>query len=339
MMRRVRTVMALLIIGGVLLSGCASKPATTEPKPAPSQSTQAEPAKQAEARQIRIGGGSVGGVYYMVAASLGQLIEKEIPGTKCFVEGTGGSTANLQLISTGKADIGIVNNQQASMAIQGVGWAEGKDYKNFASLFPIYPSVMMIVTLNDKIKSVKDINGKAVAPGSAASDGSVVMDAICKVFNVKPSSVQYTDYSQISQLLIDKKVDVGIIVGGHPHAQTQQLEQGAQNVRYIPLSEDECKQLLQALPAWKKVVLQPEGLKYMQPGYTTIGNWSFVACRGDLEEDLVYKIVKAAWEKRDQLLSAVAALKDMKPENIPEIVQKYHPGAVRYYNEKGWKVQ
>lgn len=337
----------LLAVAITLSAGCSKGKPAPESKTKGGQETAAGAPKAPETpasskpsgeRQVRIAGGSAGGVYYMVAASLGQLIEQKVPGTKCFIEGTAGSTANLQLISTGKADLGIINNQQASMAMEGVGWAEGKDFKKFSALFPIYPSVMTVVTLDEKIKSIKDLNGKSVAPGTAASDGSVVMNAIVDVFKIKPSSVQYTGYGEIAQLLGDRKVDVAIIVGGHPHSQTQQLEQ-THKANYISLSEDECRQLLAVLPAWKKVVLEPEGLKYMKPGYVTIGNWSYVGCREDLDEELAYKVVKEAWENRTQLLSAVAALKDMKPENIPAITQKYHPGALKYYQEKGWKIQ
>ena len=55
-----------------------------------------------------------------------------------------------------------------------------------------------------------------------------------------------------------------------------------------------------------------------------------------LSEDLVYQIVKTTFEHRVELMKAHPVAKETIPENIDRnILLPLHPGALRYYREKG----
>jgi TRAP transporter TAXI family solute receptor len=70
--------------------------------------------------------------------------------------------------------------------------------------------------------------------------------------------------------------------------------------------------------------------------YQTIGLYNFAVAHTDLADDLVYKIVKAVFDNREQLIEAQSSAKETVPANITrDSVLPLHPGALRYYRELG----
>lgn len=66
--------------------------------------------------------------------------------------------------------------------------------------------------------------------------------------------------------------------------------------------------------------------------------WPYVIARKELPDDLVYRIVKATYEHADFLLAATPQARDSTPENTLHSPIPLHPGAVRYYRERGLTV-
>jgi uncharacterized protein len=70
--------------------------------------------------------------------------------------------------------------------------------------------------------------------------------------------------------------------------------------------------------------------------YPTIGLYNFAVAHKDLSEDLVYRIVKAVFDNHADLVKAHPLGKETVPENIERnTLLPLHPGALRYYREKG----
>ena len=70
--------------------------------------------------------------------------------------------------------------------------------------------------------------------------------------------------------------------------------------------------------------------------YYTIGLYNFAIAHKDLPDDLIYKIVKAVFANRDELMKAQSSAKETIPANIDRNTMiPLHPGAVRYYREVG----
>ena len=70
--------------------------------------------------------------------------------------------------------------------------------------------------------------------------------------------------------------------------------------------------------------------------YHTVGLFNFVVAHKDLSDDLVYRIVKAAFDKHSRLVQTHSAAKETIPANIKkDTFLPVHPGAMRYYRELG----
>ena len=68
--------------------------------------------------------------------------------------------------------------------------------------------------------------------------------------------------------------------------------------------------------------------------------WTFpmqVVVRKEMPEDVAYTIVKAFWENLDDIKATGVALANLnKDDSLESLSAQLHPGAVRYYKEKGW---
>ena len=56
-----------------------------------------------------------------------------------------------------------------------------------------------------------------------------------------------------------------------------------------------------------------------------------------MDDEIVYLVTKAIAENRQRLIAGSAGFSRWQPENMPVgLPVEVHPGALRYYRERGW---
>jgi TRAP transporter TAXI family solute receptor len=66
---------------------------------------------------------------------------------------------------------------------------------------------------------------------------------------------------------------------------------------------------------------------------------SIIIANADAPEDLVYKFVKAYWERFDEVVVMASFLKAVDRDNpFAGVTLPLHPGAYKYFSEKGYKI-
>ncbi|MGB9867961.1 MAG: TAXI family TRAP transporter solute-binding subunit [Bacillota bacterium] len=328
----------ILLVFALLVSGCSSGSAPTASKDTGKQAQQpAEPAQTSQPKNLRMGTSSVGGVYYVLGAAWGKLLEENIPGVKVQVEATSGPGANVQLMEQDKLELALVSTIFTYQGMRGEGFAEGKKHEKFRAMFPIFSSPTIILTSADSpIKSLKDMQGKTVCVGPVAAGGAQFGKDAMELFNIKPRQVVNLSWADSMQALAEGRVDVAICQFGHPNASVLELE-NTRKIRFVPLSEQEIDQLVKKYPYYSKQYVPKGTYKYLTEDYATVGPFTYSVCHKDLSDDLVYKIVSLSFEKKAALVAAAKAAEEMKPEDVSRIDAPLHPGAARYYAEKGIK--
>lgn len=134
--------------------------------------------------------------------------------------------------------------------------------------------------------------------------------------------------------------------GGYPSPHLDELN-AARPVKFLPITRNpkELKALEKVLPGFYQSTMPAGGYSFVKEPVVTLGFTESLWVRPDLPDDMVYKITKAIWEHRDYLDSMYARFKVIlnppyamnllkmlrEREGIPT-----HPGAMRYYRERGW---
>jgi len=196
------------------------------------------------------------------------------------------------------------------------------------------------------VKRVADFKGLRVAVGSpgsgtlVASKTELLAAAGLTFEDYKPA---YLSFTESINAIKDGTVDVGVISAGHPVASLLDLARQVP-IRLIPYSEEEMKALTARHPYYVRVIIPKGTYQGIDTDTLTRGIPTALFCRRDLDENLVYRLIKAIYDnpkEKDAIhpqakqwnLDTIFRGADYTTRYIP-----FHPGAVKYLREKGvWK--
>ncbi len=103
----------------------------------------------------------------------------------------------------------------------------------------------------------------------------------------------------------------------------------------VPFSDSERDKIIKDYPYLTKSVIPGGAYKGVDTDTNTIAVQTVMICRTDIPDDVVYKLVKAVFEHKDELNEIHPSFKETTLENATPVIIPVHPGAVKYYKEKG----
>ena len=294
---------------------------------------------------ITIGTGGVTGVYYPTGGAICRLVNKDRKdhGIRCSVESTGGSVYNTRTIRQGELDFGVVQSDVQAAALEGTGaFADDGPYPDLRSLFSVHPEPMHLMTRADAgIGEVADLAGKRVNIGNPGSGTRVLADALMSYHGISPDDFALAaelKSSEQSAALCDGKLDAAIWAAGLPNGSSQEATSTC-DVRILALEGEGIDRLLAENSAYAAATI-PGG---MYPGNPDdIPSWgpkaTFVTS-ADTPDEVVYAVVSAVFDNFDDFkkLHPAFARLDEAEMIVDGLTADLHPGAEKYYMERGWK--
>ena len=319
----------------------------------------AGPACAAEKKFFAITTGGTGGLYYPLGGLLAQALTDRVPEVVATGQAGNASVANCNLIKDHQIESAFVQNNVAFSAYNGKDEFDGKPVKNLRGIASLYPETIQIVARADSgIKSLKDIKGKKLIPGDRGSGTEVDTLNVLAGYGLTYkdfAGVDWLGFSGASQRLQDKQADVTFTTAGWPTAAITELAMSTEIV-LVPIEEEMIAKITKMYSFYSKVVIPKGTYKGMTadvPTITTMAQWAVDA---SVSDDLVYKLTHALWEKGkfvlrtkgDNSADDAPSGADMMAQvhNTAKQVQlktalegvgavPLHPGAAKYYKEKG----
>ena len=309
-------VLALLLV----VTGCASKPAAEQP---PKQTL------------ISIGAGPTGGAYYPIAGGVADLINKNLPQYMAKVEITGGAQENCSLVADGKTEIAITNANLAYFATQGTAPYTKKH--TLSTLGNLHASIAHIVVRADSnIRTIADFKGKSVGVGTAGAGANQMFKDLLTVYglsidDIKPS---YLPYDQSHELLKDGRLDGSIVLSGFPAASINELAI-TKDIRFIGVEPNKIAEFEKMFPYYKVIAL-PEGIKNKNTEQVMAPSvFNILVVNSAISEAEAYNFTKSVFDNLDSLSTYHAAAKGIDLKNGTKVPIDMHPGALKYFKEKG----
>jgi TRAP transporter TAXI family solute receptor len=316
-----------------ILTGCALAFALAIPMPAAAQQ-----------KFVTIGTGGLTGVYYAAGGAICRLVNKDRSkhGLRCSVESTGGSVFNINTIRSGELDFGVAQSDVQYNAVKGLKQFE-KDgpYKELRAVFSLHPEPFTVLARKEaNITKFEDFKGKRFNVGNPGSGTRASMEELLAAMGWKLS-----DFSLASELkadehgaaLCDNKID-GFFYGvGHPSANIQDPTTTC-GAKLVPLTGPAVDKLVAGAPYYAKVSI-PGGLYAGNPNPTpTYGVLATLVTSSRVPDSTVYELVKAVFENFEDFKKLHPAFAHLDPKDMIKngISAPLHPGAVKYYKEKGW---
>ena len=297
----------------------------------------------AQQKFVTIGTGGVTGVYYAVGGAVCRLMNKSRAetGLRCSVESTGGSVFNANAIKTGELDFGLAQSDIQFGAAKGEGQFKDKADPDLRAVFSVHPEPFTVLARRDAgVTSFADFKGKRFNIGNPGSGTVASMEEL-----LRQMGWTRADFSLAAELkadeqgtaLCDNKID-GFFYGvGHPSAAIQDptIACGA---KLISLTGPAVDTLLKEHPYYARATI-PGGMYANNPNPTeTYGVLATVVTSAKVADTTVYALVKAVFDNFDEFkkLHPAFALLDPKAMIKNGLSAPLHPGAIKFYKEKGW---
>jgi TRAP transporter TAXI family solute receptor len=299
----------------------------------------------AQSKQLSIATGGTGGVYYPMGGGFGNILGKELPGVTATAQVTGGSVANLQLIGSGKADLCLSQVDAAWDAINGTGkFASGK--LPIRALAVLYPNHMHVVTVDGTgITKIEDMKGKRVSTGSPGSATEVYALRVIEAAGLDPEKDMRRERLGVAEsvnALKDRKVEAFFWVGGLPTAAVTDLASTPNTkAKILDIAHFTAKMNAKYGPLYAEATIPATTYKGMEADAKNNTVWNIMAVNANMDDQLAYDITRILIEKRADLALVHKEANNIKPEwqtsnraGVP-----WHPGALKYFKEKGIKVE
>jgi TRAP transporter TAXI family solute receptor len=286
------------------------------------------------ATQFNWAAAGVGGAYYPLSIAIGKVIEKHVPEVKITIETTGGGVENARLVGAGDNDLGMANSNFNYFALKGMDPYK-KAYKLYSAGYLYAASLHIIVPAHSPIKSIKDFKGKKIAIGPAGGGTIGVFRDILPFYGMKETDMKlsFISFSDGTRALTDGSVDVNMLIAGAPAAAAKELSETTK-VRFISVEEDVIKKLREKYGYYVRIVF-PKAMFKTAEDVVAVGGGVEWIVRDGISEDLIYKMVKAVFEHLGEIATSHPQGKEINLETAPMTAIPLHPGAIKYYREKG----
>jgi len=297
----------------------------------------AVPAAAQDTTEVAWGGSNPGGVMYYMVGVAGTELGKDLPGINITQVTTGGSTENAKRLIKGELDMGIVYGSHVYMSQKPEGpFANGEKGTMLRGVAMAYQGPTYFVTLGDSgIESLSDLEGKKVALGPPGSgtvfNCSNILTALGLLDTIEPQMMTFAD---AGRALGNGQIDA-FCQSSSPAAAVTELAE-TRDITVLPYSEEQLAKISETYPFYHTGTM-PEttykGVPAADLPFTTV----YWVAHERVPEDVVQKMVAAAYEKQDALAMGHKAWAQMKPdiENFRKLGAPMHPGAEAYYREQG----
>jgi len=298
----------------------------------------------AQQKTISIGTGGTGGVYYPLGGGIANVLSKTIPGLQATAEVTGGSVDNLKLIGAGRSEVGFSMVDAALDADKGQDKFKGAPVP-VRTLMVLYPNQMHVVSIEGTgIEKISDLKGKRVSTGSGGSATEVMAFRVIEAAGLdkdKDMKRERLGVAESVNALKDRKIDAFFWVGGLPTAAVTDL--GATPGVKIKLIDH--ADLAAKMNAKYGNLYAGSTIKAgTYPGQTTDNQntvvWNILVSNANMPDQMAYDIVKTIMDKQSDLIAVHGEAKNFAMENQVKDYSPipWHPGAVKYFKEKGAKL-
>lgn len=286
--------------------------------------------------------GGTGGTYYPLGGMLAQLISNKatVDGKKisATAEAAGASVGNAQLLGKKDIESAFVAADILDAAYYGKGQFANAPLKNLRALGALYPETVQLITRADSgINSVRDLKGKSVSSGSPGSGQYQLLTDLLQVYGLTRADVKedLSSFTQAVDKIKDGNLHATLITAGVPTAAITDFAQ-SHALKVIPLSGPEIANLQKQQPYYASVKLPANTYKGQTEPVDTLAVMAVWTTHDAVPEAVAYEVTKALYENTAIMGQVHAQGKNISLQTAMAVGSvPFHPGALKYYKEKG----
>ncbi|MGM9529609.1 MAG: TAXI family TRAP transporter solute-binding subunit [Phascolarctobacterium sp.] len=286
--------------------------------------------------------GPTSGIYFPIGGAFSKVVGEM--GYKTSATATGATAENINAILTGKGEMAIAMSDSVIQAVEAFGAYQGKPKaENLRAMMGLWPNVCQIVTTKDSgITKFTDLKGKRVGVGAPNSGVELNARMMFEAHGMtyKDAKVDYLSYGEAIDQIKNGQCDVAFVTSGLGNATIKELGT-AKEIVFVPVEGEALKKLIAKYPFYVewKIPKETYGTKV---DTTTAAVMNIMLVSKNLSDDVVYDLLTGIYSQKGlETIGAshATAKREIKPETALRGIKgtsvKLHPGAEKYYKEKG----
>src|SRR5262245_43594211 len=297
------------------------------------------------AQNVTIGTNPPGSVFYAVGRGVAKLVT-DGGKLKMAVQPYSGSSTFLPLLQSGEMEFGVTNAVDMALAYRGPSFKVGG-----RNPFPHTPNarlvmrgspllVGLVVRKDSPIKTVHDVKGKRMT-GEYPAHLAIWYNMFG---HLASAGLTWNDVKAVPGPAINEGVDA--LIQGRADV-TEYALNGAKlkeadaaiGVRHVSIdcSPEGEKRLRAAVPGYYPRIVKAGSATAVLEDTCVIAYDIYIAAGKSVPEAVVEGAVRALWDNSDKLAPIHTVFKEWTRERAvdADVTIPYHPGAVRFYKEKG----
>jgi TRAP transporter TAXI family solute receptor len=286
---------------------------------------------------INILTGGTSGVYYPLGVAIGKIYSQKIANVKTQVQATKASVENLILLQQGRGELAFALGDSLKAAWEGEEEAGFKSkLDKLRAIGAIYRNYIQIVATSDSgIKTLADLKGKSLSVGAPRSGTELNSRAILAAAGLTYKSigkVEYLPFAESVDLMKNRQLDATLQSAGLGVASLKDLSTSTEiTVVSVPKAVAD-----KIGPPFVAATIPANTYAGQDKDVPTAAVVNYLVTSSAVSDDLAYQMTRLIFESLPELVNAHAAGREIKLEAAAAgSPVPLHPGAIRYYREKG----
>lgn len=287
-----------------------------------------------------MGTAGTSGTYYVVGAAMGAAVSNVNPALNVIVQPTKGSIENLNLANTNDIQLGFSNSDGVYWAITGTGNYAKTGKLNIQQVMYLYKSQGQMAAMKSSgITSYADLKGKKVNLGPSGQTVVEISKSILRAYGIDPEKDITPFYLNVEEgfnKLKDGEIDATFWCAAYPTAGMINAS-STSDVVLVDVDKNILAEVCAANPYYDSGIIPAGTYKGQTKDINVVVMNTELFASADAPEEAIYEFVKTALENKDDYVNAHVSAQEITPENAARVNLDVHPGAMRYYKEKGLK--
>ncbi len=295
---------------------------------------------------------TTGGTYYPVGVAVATLTKIKLePKDKISLSAisSAGSGENIKLLRNNEAQFAILQGLYGAWAWNGEGDFQQLGPQRFLrSITMLWQNVEHFAIKTDYVRTgnlddLKQLKGKRFSIGRKYSGTAGSGRHIMQRLGYQPDTdfnLVYLDYGGSADALLNGSISGMNIPAGPPvSAIARTFAALGKDLTILNCTEAQLREINKGHELWGRYVITPGTYPGQDKEIQTVAQPNFFAVRNDIDDDVVYKIIKTIYEHLEFLGNIHQATKVMGLKNaISGLPLPLHPGAARFYREQGIEI-
>ncbi len=324
--------LVVLVMAASVLAGCGTPKDQSKP-----DTGQKSADKSNWPQKTTLASGPTGGFSYLMGSPWASTVGTSI-GITISSESTAGLPVDAIMVNNKQAEIGVCSTDVAYDGWYGAEWTNGQKLENIRGMMVFDPNVIQIYT--DKksgITNISGLTGKSVNPSRAKSNCDTIFRRIADELGIKPARITNQNPTDANGQLGDGLLDAAAAMGNVPHPAVSEYETNHE-ITLLGLSKEQAQKFCEKFPALSIYEIPANTYKNQKEPVISVGSYVMYVVSKDLPDSMVYEMVKATFDKKNDLASAYKPFSLMDAKNILYSPIPLHPGSIKYFEEQGIKI-